>query len=158
MGSSLFSPLFAPSVVLLAFLSCHPAIPIVVLFDPCFLGLFQAYCMLFFHLIAVTQHRHWVCIHATWASFSHSIAYGLPRPISSSLGILGLLLLSLGSFRPVCFLQGPFIILWAYDPLFLPFGLNGFFSQFTNSFLSILLGFFLLLGFSKMSINKLLLF
>jgi len=46
-----------------------------------------------------------------------------------------------GSFRPACFLRGSFIIFWAYNPLFLPFGLNGFFSQFTNSFLLILLGY-----------------
>ena len=149
--------------------------------------------MLFFHLITVTQHCHWVCIHTTWVSSTNSIAYRLPRPISSSLSILspfsflghprpipimhshglllsllgfpdpitisftlgvhglsinllltyfitsslfwpiltfllpmGLLLLSLGFLRPACFLRGPFIILWAYDPLFLPFRLNGF--------------------------------
>ena len=192
-GFSLFSPLFAPSIKLLTFLPCHSVIPAVVLFDPCLLGLFWACCMLFFHLITVTQHCYWVCIHATWVSSTHSIAYRLPQPISSSLSILssfsffghpwpipiihshGLLLtllgspvpitisftlgvhglsinplltyfitsdlfwpiltfllpmslplLSLGSLRPACFLQGPFIILWAYDPSFLPFGLNGF--------------------------------
>ena len=192
-GFSLFSPPFAPSVNLLAFLPCHSVIPAMVLFDPCLLGLFWAYCMLFFHLITVTQHCHWVYLHATWTSLTHSIAYGLPQPISSSLGILdpfsflghpqsipilhshgllltllglhgpitisftlgvhglsfnslltyfitssllwliltfllpmGLLLLYLGSFRPTCFFRGPFVILWAYDPSFLPFGLNGF--------------------------------
>ena len=149
--------------------------------------------MLFFHLITVTQHCHWVCIHVTWVSSTNSIAYRLPRPISSSLGILGpfsfleqsrpipilhshrllltllgfpspitisfplrvhglsinplltyfvtsglfwpiltfllpmgLLLLSLGSLRPTCFLRDPFIILWAFDPSFLPFEFNGF--------------------------------
>ena len=128
-----------------------------------------------------------------WAFLTHSIACGLPWPISSSLGILGpfsflghpwpipilnshelllillgfpgpitisftfgvhglfinplltyfitsglfwliiifllpmvLLLHSLGSFRPICFFQGPFIMLWAYDSLFLSFGLNSF--------------------------------
>ena len=35
------------------------------------------------------QHCHWVCIHATWASLTHSIAYRLPQSISSSLSILG---------------------------------------------------------------------
>ena len=35
------------------------------------------------------QHCHWVCIHATWASLTYSIAYELPRSISSSLSILG---------------------------------------------------------------------
>ena len=53
------------------------------------MGLFWAYYMLFFYLITVTQHCHWVCIHATWVSLTHSITYGLPWPISSSLGILG---------------------------------------------------------------------
>ena len=88
-GFSLFSPLFAPFISLLVFLSCHPVILVVVLFDSCLLGLFWVCCMLFFHLIIVTQHCHWVCIHATWASLTHFIAYGLPRPISSSLGLLG---------------------------------------------------------------------
>ena len=37
-----------------------------------------------------------------------------------------LLLHSLGSFRPICFFQGPFIMLWAYDSLFLSFGLISF--------------------------------
>jgi len=149
--------------------------------------------MLFFHSITVTQHCHCACIHATWASLTHSIANGLSRPISSSLSILSpfsflghpqsipilhshgflltllgfpdlitisfilgvhglsinplltyfitlglfwpiltfllpmsLLFLSLGSFRPASFLRGTFIILWAYDLLFLPFGINGF--------------------------------
>ena len=36
-----FSPFFAPSVVLLSFLSYHSAIPGMVLFDPCLLGLFE---------------------------------------------------------------------------------------------------------------------
>ena len=31
-----------------------------------------------------------------------------------------------GSFKPVCFLKAYLFILWAYDPLFLPIGLNGF--------------------------------
>ena len=34
--------------------------------------------------------------------------------------------LSLGSFRPICFLKAHLFILWTYDPLFLPPGLNGF--------------------------------
>ena len=40
MGISPFSPLFAPSVNLLAFLPCHSVISAVVLFDSCLLGLF----------------------------------------------------------------------------------------------------------------------
>ena len=31
-----------------------------------------------------------------------------------------------GSFRPICFLKAHLFILWAYDPLFLPLGLNSF--------------------------------
>ena len=149
--------------------------------------------MRFFHLIIATQHCHSVCIHATWASLTHIIAYGLPWPTSSYLSIfgpfsflghprpipilhfhgfllsllgfpdpitisfafgvqrlsinllltyfitlglprpiltfilpIGLLLLSPGSFKPTCFLWGPFLILWVYNPLFLSFRFNGF--------------------------------
>ena len=39
---------------------------------------------------------------------------------------MGLLFLSPDSFRPVCLLKAHLFILWAYDPLFLSFGLNGF--------------------------------
>ena len=31
-----------------------------------------------------------------------------------------------GFFRPICFFKANLFILWAYDPLFLPLGLNGF--------------------------------
>ena len=47
MGFPLFSPFFASFVILLPFLPCHSAIPTVVLFNPCLLGLFWAYCMFF---------------------------------------------------------------------------------------------------------------
>ena len=47
MGFPLFSPFFASFIILLPFLSCHSAIPAVVLFNPCLLGLFWAYCMFF---------------------------------------------------------------------------------------------------------------
>ena len=47
-GFPLFSPFFAPSIILLPFLPCHSAISAVVLFDPCLLGLFWASCMFFF--------------------------------------------------------------------------------------------------------------
>ena len=40
--------------------------------------------------------------------------------------LIGLLFLSLGSFRPIFFLKVHLFILWVYDPLFLPFKLNGF--------------------------------
>ena len=42
---------------------------------------------------------------------------------------MGLLLatsLFLGSFKPICFLKAHLLISWTCDPLFLPFGLNGF--------------------------------
>ena len=58
-GFSLFSPLFAPSINLQAFLPRHFVILAVVLFDLYLLGLFWACCMLFFHLITVTHHCHW---------------------------------------------------------------------------------------------------
>ena len=59
-----------------------------------------------------------------------------------------------GSFKPIYLLKTHLFISWACDPLFPLFRLNGFSSQFTNSFLFILLGFFLLLGpFAKMGIN-----
>ena len=40
--------------------------------------------------------------------------------------LIGLLFLSPGSFRPIFFLKVHLFILWVYDPLFLPFKLNGF--------------------------------
>ena len=49
-----FSLLFAPSVGLLVFLPCHPVIPVVVLFDPCLLGLFGARYMFFSQLVKMT--------------------------------------------------------------------------------------------------------
>ena len=57
-GFSLFSPLFAPSINLQPFMPCYSVIPAVVLFDSCLLGLFWACCVLFFHLITMTQHYH----------------------------------------------------------------------------------------------------
>ena len=84
------------------------------------------------------------------------LTLGLPCPILTFLHHIipmDLLLPSLGSFRPICFPQDPLVFLWAYDPLFLPFRFNGFSLNLANFFLPILLGFFLLLGFSKMSIN-----
>ena len=52
------------------------------------------------------------------------------------------------SSMPIC------LFLWAYDPLFMPLGFNDFLYPLTNSFLPMLLGFFLLLGFPKMSISS----
>ena len=65
MGFSLLNPLFAHSINLLAFLPCYSVISVVVLFDPCLLGLFWAYYMLFFHSITMTQYCHWGYIHAS---------------------------------------------------------------------------------------------
>ena len=47
-GFPLFSPLFAPSIIPLPFLSCRSTIYAVVLFDLCLLGFFWASCMFFF--------------------------------------------------------------------------------------------------------------
>ena len=62
--------------------------------------------------------------------------------------------LFLGSFKLIYLLKTHLFISWAYNPLFPPLGVNEFSSQFTNSFLPILLGFFLLLGpLAKVGIN-----
>ena len=79
--------------------------------------------MLFFHLITMTQHCHWVRIHATWAFLTHSLTYELPWPISSSLSILS----------PLSFLGHP----WAIPTLHshrLLLTLLGFFGPITISF------------------------
>ena len=57
---------------------------------------------------------------------TYVITLGLRRPILAFILPMSLLLLSLGSFRPACFLRDPFIILWAFVPLFLSFWFNGF--------------------------------
>ena len=65
--------------------------------------------------------------------------------------------LFLGSFKPIYLLKTHLFISWACNPLFPPLGVNGFSSQLTNSFLPILLGFFLLLGpLAKVGINTIL--
>ena len=58
--------------------------------------------------------------------------------------------LFLGSFKPIYLLKAHLFISWACDPLFLPLELNGFFIYFPNSFLSVLLGFFLPLRLQKL--------
>ena len=80
------------------------------------------------------------------------ITLGLLWPILTFLHHIlpiGLSFLSSASFRPICFFKAHLFILWACNPLFLPFWLNGFFYPFTNSFLPMLLGFFFLLDFPK---------
>ena len=54
-----------------------------------------------------------------------------------------------GSFKPIYLLKAHLFILWACDPLFLLVGLNGFSIYLSNSFLSMLLGFFFPLGLPK---------
>ena len=54
-----------------------------------------------------------------------------------------------GSFKPIYLLKAHLFISWAYDPLFLSLGLNGFSIYLPNSFLSVLLGFFFPLGLPK---------
>jgi len=109
-----FSTLFAPSVGLLVFLSCHFVIPTAALFDPYSLGLFRAYCILFSQLVTMTQYGHWVYTHAIlgfldplpsfgpflspWASLAHFLTLyshrllltllGFSKPITTSF-ILG---------------------------------------------------------------------
>ena len=41
------------------------------------------------------------------------------------------------SFEPICFLKAHLFILWIYDPLFLPLGLNGFCSLSFADFFSV---------------------
>ena len=89
-GFSLFSPLFAHSIILQPFLPCHSVIPAVV-FDPCLLGLFWAYCMLFSQLATMIQYGHWIYTHTTlgfldplhclWAPLAQFFLLGHPRPI-----------------------------------------------------------------------------
>ena len=59
-----------------------------------------------------------------------------------------------GSFKPIYLLKTHLFISWAYNPLFPPLGVNGFSSQFTNSFLPILLGFSLPKWASTLSLFK----
>ena len=61
---------------------------------------------------------------------SYFITSGLLWPIFTFLHHImpmGLLLLSLGSFRPICFPQGLFIYFIGLWSIFLSFGFNGFF-------------------------------
>ena len=90
--------------------------------------------------------------------------FRLLRPIFACFPFLiipiGLQLPSLGSLGPVCFLWSLSTILQAHGSLFLPFEFNGFLLTLLillpySLFLSILLGFFLLLGLlAKVGINK----
>ena len=76
------------------------------------------------------QHCHWVCIHATWASLTHSVAYRLPRSISSSLSILGSFSFIGHSWPiPILHSHGFLLTLWvspAQLPYPLPLGFMSF--------------------------------
>ena len=55
------------------------------------------------------------------------VTSGLLWPILTFLHHILPMGFSPGSFKPICFLKAHLLILWAYDPLFLPLGLNSFF-------------------------------
>ena len=97
MGFPLFGPFFAYSVILLPFLSYHSAIPIVVFFNPCFLGLFWACCLFFSQWLNMVIE---FILMLLWAFLTHYIACGPLCPISFFLGILG----------PFAFLEHPWPI------------------------------------------------
>ena len=82
-GFPFLSPYFVPSIVLLPFLPYHYAIPIVVLFDPCLLGLSRACCEFFPPLVTMSQFSHWAYTYA---------AFGLSWPITLLVGSFGLFL------------------------------------------------------------------
>ena len=113
-GFPSFSSFFAPSVILLPFWSYHFAVPAMVLFDQCLLGLFWACCMFISQLVTMTQYSHWIYT---------SCYFGLSWPIT----------LLVGSF-------GPFLPPWASLAHSLSLGILGPFSNsaftwvFTNSF------------------------
>ena len=79
-GFPFLSPYFVPFIVLLPFLSYHSAISIVVLFDPCLLGLSRAYYVFFLPLVTMSQFSHWAYTHA---------AFGLYWPITFLIGSFG---------------------------------------------------------------------
>ena len=82
-GFSPFSPFFALFVVLLPFLPYHSVIPIVVLFDPCLLGLFGLASYSSLNVVIG------FILMLFWAFLTHYIACGLLCPISFFLTILG---------------------------------------------------------------------
>ena len=71
-------------------------------------------------LIGLPSIPYFLCLHYFGFAIAHS-------HFSTSHAAHGFAtFLFLGSFRPICFLKAHLFILWAYDPLFLPFGLNSF--------------------------------
>ena len=83
----------------------------------------------------------WACHQSP--TFFACIALGLPRPILTfshhtlPMSLLLAISLFLSSFEPICFLNAHLLISWICDPLFLPFGLNGFCSLSFANFFSI---------------------
>ena len=92
----LFLPFFADWLILL---SCHPDVPIMLLFDLCLLGLFWACCMLSLCLILVTQYYHWAFTHAVLGFLGPFHFLGHPQPIPI-LHFYRLLLILLGFPSP----------------------------------------------------------
>ena len=80
------SSFFTPSVILLPFLSYYSAILVVVLFNPCLLGFFWAYCLFFSQWLNIVIGFIPMLL---WAFLSHYITCEFLWPISFSLGILG---------------------------------------------------------------------
>ena len=96
-------------------------------------------------LMGLPSTHYFLCLHYFGFTVAHS-------HFSTSYTTHGFAIpLFLGYIKPVCFLKAHLSISWTYDPLFLPLGFNGFFYQFTNSFLPVVLGFFFLFGFLKWS-------
>ena len=127
-GFPSFSSFFAPSVILLPFLSYHFVVPAMVLFDQCLLGLFWACCMFISQLVTMTQYSHWIYT---------SCYFGLSWPITLLVG-------SFGPFLPPWASSAHFLILHSHEFLLT---LLGFLSLITLSFI---------LGAHEFSINPLL--
>ena len=83
-----------------------------------FLGLITLSFILKAHGLAINS--YFLCLHYFGLAVAHShfsISHTAHEFVTS---------LSPGSFRPICFLKAHLFILWAYNPLFLPLGLNDF--------------------------------
>ena len=133
-------PIYFPSAFLALFLTLHSHV--LVLTPLGFLGPITLSLILGAHGLAINPLLSLLAL--PWAYYgSFSLFYITYCPWVCHFS------LSPSSFRPIYFLKAHFFILWACNPLFLPFWLNGFFCPFSNSFLPMLLGFFFLLDFPK---------
>ena len=88
-----------------------------------------------------------LCLHCFGPTTTHSYFFShhtLPMDLLLTISLFP------GSFEPICFLMAHLLVSWTCDPLFLPFGLNGFCSLSFANF-SVLLGWasFLTFGFHK---------